>query len=67
MKKEYQKGDTTIVWQPEKCIHAGICAKGLPRVFRPKHKPWVNPEEASEEAIIDQVMKCPSGALSIKQ
>ncbi|SJN45984.1 hypothetical protein FM107_14070 [Sphingobacterium sp. JB170] len=23
--KEYQKDELTIVWQPKKCIHAGVC------------------------------------------
>ena len=66
MKKEYQTGNSTIIWEPEKCIHSAICAKGLPRVFRPKARPWINPEEGSELEIIDQVRKCPSGALRIK-
>lgn len=66
MKKEYIKGDIAVTWKPEKCIHSAICAKGLPRVFRPKAKPWVNVDEATKQEIIDQVNLCPSGALGIK-
>ena len=62
--KEYANEEVTIVWEPEKCIHSAICAKGLPRVFRPKDRPWVKIDEASTEAIINQVKACPSGALS---
>lgn len=63
--KEYSNGEVTILWKPEKCIHAGICVKTLPEVYHPKEKPWIKPENASSQALIDQVAKCPSGALSI--
>lgn len=66
MEKEYKKEDVTILWQPEKCIHSGICARGLREVFKPKEKPWVQTENATKEEIVEQVKKCPSGALSIK-
>ena len=65
--KEYSNGEITILWKPEKCIHAGICVKTLPKVYNPKEKPWIKPENASPEELINQVAKCPSGALSIKQ
>jgi len=64
MKKEYSNGEVTIVWKPDKCVHSTLCYKGLPEVFKPKEKPWINPEAASTVEIINQVKKCPSGALS---
>ena len=64
MKKEYTNGELTVVWQPEKCIHSENCANGLPRVFDPIRRPWVNMDGADTSAIADQVNKCPSGALS---
>lgn len=65
--KEYSNGEVTILWQPEKCTHAGVCVRTLPKVYHPKEKPWVRPEHATSEEIIAQVAKCPSGALSIKK
>lgn len=62
--KEYSNSEVTIVWKPELCIHSGICARGLPHVFRPKEKPWVDQHAETTEKLIEQVMKCPSGALS---
>lgn len=65
--KKYSNGEVTIVWKPTACIHSTICwkeATGLPSVFRPKEKPWITPDGAGTEQIIDQVKKCPSGALS---
>jgi uncharacterized Fe-S cluster protein YjdI len=64
--KEYSKGEITILWQAKKCIHSGICVKTLPEVYHPKEKPWIKPHNATTEALIKQLAKCPSGALSIK-
>ena len=61
---KYSNGEVTIVWKPDLCIHSGNCARGLPEVFKPKEKPWIRPEEASTDRMIEQVKKCPSGALS---
>jgi uncharacterized Fe-S cluster protein YjdI len=65
--KKYTNGEVTIVWQPDMCIHSKVCwnsATGLPTVFDPRAKPWIKPEGASTVKIVDQVNKCPSGALS---
>ena len=60
----YSNGEVTIAWKPELCIHSGNCARGLPEVFKPKERPWISPEASTTEKIIEQVKKCPSGALS---
>lgn len=68
MSKEhtYTNGDVTIVWKAELCIHSKKCWQGLPQVFKPGQRPWIAPEGTSSEAIVAQVSKCPSGALSIR-
>ena len=67
MIKEYKKDGIVILWQPEKCTHSGMCARGLSSVFKPKERPWIQTENASKEDIIKQVNACPSKALSIKE
>ncbi|WP_418602689.1 (4Fe-4S)-binding protein [Hwangdonia sp.] len=62
--REYSNGETTVVWEAEKCIHSAICAKGLPEVFQPRDKPWIKIDAAKTNAIINQVKQCPSGALT---
>jgi uncharacterized Fe-S cluster protein YjdI len=62
--KQYTNGEVTIVWKNEQCIHSTLCWKGLNAVFNPTERPWIKPEGASTTAIIEQVKKCPSGALS---
>ena len=64
LKKKYTKENLTVIWQPELCIHSKECFKGLPGVFNPANRPWVNMDADSVEKIRKQVEKCPSGALS---
>ena len=61
---KYTNDDITVVWKPNVCIHSSICWKGLIEVFNPKEKPWIKMDGATTERIIEQVKKCPSGALS---
>jgi uncharacterized Fe-S cluster protein YjdI len=62
--KEYSNGEVTIVWKPTVCIHSAKCVQGLPDVFKPRDKPWIQLENSNTEAIIKTVKTCPSGALS---
>lgn len=64
--KEYSNGELTIVWKPNLCIHAAECVKRLPEVYNPNARPWINAENASTEALKEQIKACPSGALSYK-
>ena len=64
---KYTNGEVTVVWRPSLCQHSTICWKGpggLNSVFNPMRKPWIDPFAAPTERIIEQVRKCPSGALS---
>ncbi|MBI9035030.1 MAG: (4Fe-4S)-binding protein [Bacteroidales bacterium] len=62
--KKYDNGEVTVVWKPSLCIHSTLCFTGLPQVFDPGNRPWVNAQGATTQKIIDQVKRCPSGALS---
>lgn len=61
----YSNGEITIVWKPALCIHSAVCVKGLPGVFNVQRRPWIDVQQANTTAIVEQVKKCPSGALSI--
>lgn len=65
--KEYTNGEITIVWKPDICTHSGVCVKTLPNVYKPNERPWIQMGNATTQEMIDQVAKCPSGALSIKK
>ena len=60
----YTNGEVTVVWKPKVCIHSTLCWKGLVEVFNLRERPWIKIDGASAEKIIEQVRKCPSGALS---
>lgn len=62
--KKYTNGEITVVWQPGLCSHSTHCWRGLPGVFKPKERPWVQMEGTASETISAQVENCPSGALS---
>ncbi|MBK5278236.1 MAG: (4Fe-4S)-binding protein [Bacteroidia bacterium] len=62
--KKYTNGEVTIVWKPGMCMHSEVCFHGLGEVFDPRKRPWITPESSNTERIVDQVKKCPSGALS---
>jgi len=65
--KKYRKGEFIIQWEPKKCIHAAICVKDLPKVYDPKAKPWIKPENATIDQLKTQIDKCPSRALSYEE
>lgn len=65
-KKYYSNGEITIVWQPSLCSHSGICVRTLPKVYNVNARPWITPENATTQELINQIAKCPSGALSIE-
>ena len=64
MTKRYSNGEITVVWKPALCRHTGICARGLPNVFSPTRRPWIELVFADSETIKAQVERCPSGALT---
>ncbi len=63
-KFKYSNKDITVVWKPDICIHSGICFRGLPEVFDPRRRPWIELDRSNTERIMLQVKRCPSGALS---
>lgn len=64
IRKEYDNGQLTVVWKPGLCFHAKECVKGLPGVFDPDRKPWIQVDQATTEELMATIDKCPSGALS---
>ena len=53
-----------VTYDKELCIHAAECVKGLPAVFDPQKRPWINPDGATPEEIREVIGRCPSGALA---
>lgn len=59
----YSNEDITVTFEPRLCIHSGKCAQELSEVFRTSVIPWINLDGTESSRIIDQIKRCPSGAL----
>lgn len=59
----FSNEEITVTYQPRCCANAGICARQLSEVFRTSVIPWIDLDGAQTDAIINQINKCPSGAL----
>jgi uncharacterized Fe-S cluster protein YjdI len=59
----YETPEITVTFDPNLCIHSGVCVRGLPAVFDIKRQRWVRPELAPAAEVAAQVARCPSGAL----
>lgn len=62
----YETSDITVTFDPNRCVHSGVCVRGLPLVFDVARKRWIRPELAAPNDVAAQVSRCPSGALQYK-
>ena len=63
-RKSYVGKQITIHDNRRICSHAAECVNNSSSTFRLDARPWINPDAADREEIIDAIRKCPSGALS---
>ena len=61
----YDGDEVTVTWDRERCIHAQACVDGLPEVFDPERRPWIEPDQAEANAVEAVVPQCPTGALHL--
>jgi len=62
----YEEPAITVTFDPNICIHSGVCIRGLNSVFDVRRKRWIRPDLAEPQVVADQVAKCPSGALQVR-
>ena len=62
--QEYKSDKLVVHYDPKICIHAGNCVRELPAVFDIAKEPWITVHGAPTEEVVNQVKRCPSGALS---
>ena len=62
-RQTYETPDITVTFDPDVCIHSGVCVRGLPAVFDIKRKRWIRPELQDADAVAQQIERCQSGAL----
>ncbi|MBP0905115.1 (4Fe-4S)-binding protein [Mariniflexile gromovii] len=66
-KNEFSNNEITVTYEPALCIHAEKCAMELSEVFRTSVIPWINLDGTETERIINQIKRCPSGALKYQK
>jgi CDGSH-type Zn-finger protein/uncharacterized Fe-S cluster protein YjdI len=59
----YEADDIVVEYDAKRCIHVAECVRGLPRVFDPQGKPWVDPGLGAAAEVAAVVERCPTGAL----
>ncbi len=64
--QSYETPEITVTFDPSKCIHSGVCVRGLPAVFDVRRRRWIRPELAPPLDVAAQVARCPSGALQYR-
>lgn len=65
--RHYDSDDVTVFFEPRRCIHAAECVHGLPQVFDPDKRPWIDPKKAGADQIAEVVHRCPTGALTYER
>jgi uncharacterized Fe-S cluster protein YjdI len=64
--REYAVEGITVVWNGTRCIHSALCIRGLPEVFDPRRRPWIDATAADPEHIAEVIRRCPTGALTYR-
>ena len=59
----FETDQIRVTFDPNVCIYSGVCLRTLPVVFDARQQRWIQPENATADAVIATVARCPSGAL----
>jgi CDGSH-type Zn-finger protein/uncharacterized Fe-S cluster protein YjdI len=62
---EYPGQQSTVSWNGKLCIHIGECGRASGDLFVGGRKPWCQPDMAVNEDVVEVVLRCPTGALSV--
>jgi len=62
--QHYAADGITVTFDPNVCIHSGICVRGLRAVFDVTRRVWVHADAAPADIVAAQIDRCPSQALS---
>lgn len=59
----YHVEDIEVSYDANRCIHVRECVNGLPDVFDPNERPWIDLDEVDPDEVAEVVERCPTGAL----
>ncbi|NJO05766.1 MAG: hypothetical protein HC876_09730 [Chloroflexaceae bacterium] len=61
--RSYENDAIVVQYDVKRCIHAAECVRGLPTVFNPQRRPWIDTNGADADDIAAVIACCPTGAL----
>ncbi|MER6936707.1 (4Fe-4S)-binding protein [Nocardioides sp. NPDC127514] len=64
--REYAGLGVVVTWEQGRCEHATECVRGLPLVFKPKQRPWIEAFNATADELVVTIDRCPSYALGYR-
>jgi uncharacterized Fe-S cluster protein YjdI len=59
----YATPELVVTFDPNLCMHSGVCLRGAPAVFDVRRSDWVRPGAAPPVEVAEVIGRCPSGAL----
>jgi uncharacterized Fe-S cluster protein YjdI len=62
----YTGQHVTVTYDENRCQHAGVYVRTLPKVFDPSRTPWIAPDEATADTLREMFSHCPPGALALQ-
>jgi CDGSH-type Zn-finger protein/uncharacterized Fe-S cluster protein YjdI len=66
--QEYRSRHVVVRFDTSRCIHSRNCVLGRPDVFIPNAPgAWIQPDNASSEAVAEIAHSCPSGAITYER
>ena len=63
----YVGRSVVVIYDESLCQHSEKCCARLPAVFNRDKNPWIEPDQASAQLLLNAVKGCPSNALSFEQ
>jgi CDGSH-type Zn-finger protein/uncharacterized Fe-S cluster protein YjdI len=63
----YDAEGIRVTYDAARCIHVAECVHGLPDVFDPESRPWIDAGAASPDELAAVVRRCPTGALAYER
>jgi len=64
MAQTYENDRIRVTFDPDRCVSADNCLRGLPQVFNGDRDPWIDVNGAGVDDIIRLIGTCPAAALS---
>ncbi len=65
--REYEGEGISVKYDFGRCIHARECVEGLPEVFDPNRRPWIDADGAAADRVAQVIGRCPTGALKYER